>query len=52
MVDGWRAEETARAYPDVQPAPGVKGLVDERQSVGFTGNRVGIVDEFGLRIQF
>lgn len=42
-VDGWRAQETGGADPDVEAAPGVEDVVDEGQGVLLVGGgeRVG-----------
>ncbi len=49
-VDGGRAQEAGRADPDVEPAPGVEGFVDEGQRVRFRRDRVGVVDYFRVGV--
>lgn len=50
-VDGRRAEEAGRAHPDIETAPSVESLVDQCQRILLRGDRVGIVDYFGVGVQ-
>lgn len=50
-VDGRWAQETGGADPDVETAPGVEDVVDEREGVGFRSDVVGVSDHFRVRVQ-
>lgn len=50
--DAGGAEEAGIADPDVETAPRVEGFVDEGQGVGFGGDGVGVVDDFGVGVEF
>lgn len=50
VVDGGGAEEGGGADPDVEPAEGGEGLVDEEERGVFGGDVEGVGDELGVGV--